>query len=209
MLHDTIIKTKGTYHYSASICVFMKDTDFCEKFQMDKGYFNGYFSNHKIQDIDKKLIATTITTQDLTKTSRQLEVSMGEMFIAVNVFAVVLYMLVLFLLSKIVIEKNANAISLVKILGYENMEIRKLYMQATAVVTFLSMIIGTAVSVVVIKAIYRPLMSGYSGWLPIYIPASVYIEMLALRMASYIAVECILYRRIKKVPMEEALKNVE
>lgn len=202
-------RVKGIYPYAASISVFMNQKDFWDTFDMEDGYFNGYFSNREIKDIDKKAIAATITIEDLTKTCRQLETSMGEMFSMINVFSVTLYMLIIFLLSKLIIEKNANAISMVKILGYENMEIRKLYMQATTIVVFLSLIVGTGAAVVTLKAICRPLMAGYSGWMPLYIPFYVYAQMLGLGLASYIAVEFILYRRIKKVPMEEALKHVD
>ena len=90
--------------------------------------FNGYFSREKITDLDENLIATTITEDDLTKVSRQLDVSMGEMFQLINIFAVVLFALLIYLLTKLIIEKNANAISMVKILGYENREINSLYL---------------------------------------------------------------------------------
>ncbi len=58
-------------------------------------YFNGYFSPGKeITDLDEDLIAATITEDDLTKISRQLDVSMGEMFQLINVFSVILFALV-------------------------------------------------------------------------------------------------------------------
>ena len=92
----------------------------------------------KITDLDEDLIATTITEDDLTKVSRQLDVSMGEMFQLINVFAVVLFALLIYLLTKLIIEKNANAISMVKILGYENREINSLYLTSTTWVVILS-----------------------------------------------------------------------
>ncbi len=56
----------------------------------------------------------------MTKISRQLNVSMGEMFQLINVFSIVLFMLLIYLLTKLIIEKNTTSISMVKILGYEN-----------------------------------------------------------------------------------------
>ena len=45
---------------------------------------------------------------------------MGNMFQLINVFAVVLFALLIYLLTKLIIEKNEHSISMVKILGYEN-----------------------------------------------------------------------------------------
>ncbi|MEI3193661.1 MAG: hypothetical protein V8S22_06905 [Lachnospiraceae bacterium] len=64
-------------------------------------------------------MTTTITQDDLTKVSRQLDVSMGEMFQLFNVFSfLILFALLIYLLTKL-IEKNASSISMVKILGYK------------------------------------------------------------------------------------------
>ena len=46
----------------------------------------------------------------------------------VDGFAIVMFVVLIYLLSKIVIEKNAQSISMVKILGYTNREISRLYL---------------------------------------------------------------------------------
>ena len=74
----------------------------------------------------------------MTKISRQLNVSMGEMFQLINVFSIVLFMLLIYLLTKLIIEKNTTSISMVKILGYENREIWSLYLTATTWVVIVS-----------------------------------------------------------------------
>ena len=43
----------------------------------------------------------------------------------------------------------------------------------------------------------------------LYIPDRVYVEMFALGMITYAVVAALEYRKIRKVPMDEALKNVE
>ena len=73
---------------------------FCEEFDHPEDYFNGYFSNEPITDLEESYIATKITEDDMTKISRQLNVSMGEMFQLINVFSIVLFMLLIYLLTK-------------------------------------------------------------------------------------------------------------
>ena len=56
---------------------------------------------------------------------------MGEMFQLFNVFSLILFALLIYLLTKLIIEKNASSISMVKILGYKNREIVSLYLVST------------------------------------------------------------------------------
>ena len=112
----------------------MSRETFCDTFDRDADYFNGYFSNEKLTDLDEKYVAAVIDEEALTKLSRQLDVSMGQMMYLVDGFAIMIYVVLLYLLSKIVIEKNAQSISMVKILGYTGGEISRLYLVSTAVV---------------------------------------------------------------------------
>ncbi|MDD6374417.1 MAG: ABC transporter permease, partial [Ruminococcus sp.] len=60
----------GVYDYPAAIAMFMPQESFNKTFDFDADSFNGYFSNTKITDIDDLYIATVITVDDMTKTSR-------------------------------------------------------------------------------------------------------------------------------------------
>ena len=60
----------GIYDYPAIIAVFMDTDMLADTLDYEEGYFNTYFSNKEIDDIDEKFIATRITVTELTKTSR-------------------------------------------------------------------------------------------------------------------------------------------
>ena len=200
---------RGIYDYPGALTVFMPIMSFRDAFDKDADYFNGYFSQEKIKDLDEDLIAATITEDDLTKVSRQLDVSMGEMFQLINVFSVILFALLIYLLTKLIIEKNATAISMVKILGYEDKEIISLYLTSTTWVVVFSILFSLALSTWTIYGIYGYLMSSFSGWLTLYLEPVVYPEMFAMGMGAYVLVALLQFRRIRKIPMDVALKNVE
>lgn len=200
---------KKIVEYPSALAVFMPEKQFCETFDKEEGYFNGYFFNTELKDLKKEYVATCITQDDLTKVSRQLDVSMGKMFYLVNIFAVALSALLIYLLTKLILEKNTNSISMVKILGYENREVARLYLLATTWVVVIALIFGMWISTVVIDGIYRVMMMDYSGWLTLYIAPKVYVEMFVMSMAAYLAVALLQFRKIQKIPMDEALKNVE
>ena len=67
----------------------------------------------------KKYIGSTIDVEDLTKISRQLDVSMGSMMNLMDGFSVIIFLVLIYLLSKIIIEKNAQSISMAKIWIYK------------------------------------------------------------------------------------------
>ena len=94
---------------------------------MGDDMFGGYFSNTEITDIDEKYIGSVLDLYSLTKVTRQLVLSMGEMMKLVCGFAILIFVILVYLLSKIIIEKNAQSISMTKILGYPRGEIARLY----------------------------------------------------------------------------------
>lgn len=199
----------GIYDYPSTIAVFMEQNLFRQTFDYDSDYFNAYFSDQKIKDIDDALISTEITVDDLTKTSRQLIRSMGSMMNLFLVFGALMFVLILYLLSKIIIEKNAQSISMVKILGYNNREINRIYLHSTTIVVILCILITIPISSLVMKEVVEVVFFEYSGWITYYMPAVTYVEVAASGIICYAIVAFLLNRKVKKIPMSDALKNVE
>ena len=202
-------KVGGIYEYPSSLTVFVNRENFNAEFGLDSEYFTGYFSNDEITDLNERNIQSVITKEDLTKTSRQLKVSMGNLLGAFVVVGVVVFVLVIYMLAKVIIEKNTQSISIAKILGYNKREISGIYIRATTVVTVLSLLISLPVVDVALKAAWRALMMEYSGWMNMDVPITVYAETIALGVVTYALVALALKRKAGKVPMDEALKNVE
>lgn len=200
---------EGIYPYEAGIAVFMPQKELNQTFDLGDDYFCGYLSDTEITDIDEKYIGSVIDVDALTKVSRQLMVSMGSMMYLVDGFAVVMFVVLIYLLSKIVIEKNAQSISMVKILGYTNREISRLYLMSTSVVVTAFLLISLPIETMLMKVIIKIVMQSMTGWISFYMDPKIYVEMFVLGICSYAVVAMVEYRRIRKVPMDTALKNVE
>lgn len=134
---------------------------------------------------------------------------MGSMFYLINIFSIVLFVLLIYLLTKLIIEKNATSISMVKILGYETREIMSLYLTATTWIVVLSILISFWIATVLIGQIYVLMMAEFSGWLTLYIAPDIYPKMFLMGMAAYLFVALLQLCKIRRIPMDEALKNVE
>ena len=203
-------KIAGVYDYTAALCVFMSRSELNDIFDLGEDYYSGYFSDTELTDIKSQYIGSVVDLDALTKISRQLDVSMGSMMGMVNGFAIVIYMVLIYLLSKIIIEKNAQSISMVKILGYTNGEISRLYILSTSMVVVLCLLLSLPLETVIMKVLFRKMMlSSISGWITLWIDPMIYLQMFAAGIVTYAVVALLEFRRIKKVPMDEALKNVE
>lgn len=200
----------GVYDYGAAICVFMEQKTMNQCFDLGKDYFSGYFSQTPITDIDEKYIGSEIDLEALTKVSRQLNISMGSMMYLVDFFAVAIFMVLIYILSKIIIEKNAQSISMAKILGYTGSEIGKLYIRSTTVVYLLCFAATIPAVTVLIKYLMKVMIRlEMTGWIELYVGNIVYEQMLALGIGAYAVIAVLEYRKIGRVPMDEALKNAE
>ena len=199
---------KDMYDYPSSFAIFMSDAAFKNVFDKSEDYYSGYFSDN-ILDIDEKYVATQITLDDLTKVSRQLDRSMGETFNLVKIFAVVLFAVLMFLLTKLIVEKNTTSISMVKILGYSNREISRLYVTSTTIVVVLSVALSIGLSVIIMNYLFRVFMEEMSGWISCYYAPHIFPVMFILNITVYAVISFFMMAKNKKIPMDEALKIVE
>jgi putative ABC transport system permease protein len=116
----------------------------------------------------------------------------------------------MFILSKQIIEKNTQSISMTKILGFTNSEIGGLYIIATSIVVILSLLI----SIPIIDVTLRWIFSGYlykeiTGYFPYIVSNNCYIAMVVLGIVSYAVIAVFQMIKINRIPKSDALKNVE
>ena len=202
-------KIRGEYYYPATLCIFMTRDRFNEIFGMDDGYFSGYFSDRELTDIDETDIATIITEKDLTVMANQLEDSMGLVFSMFLAFSVVIFLLMIYLLARLITERNTYAISMLKILGYTDREAGRLYNSATLVMTVISFILSGVLGIAGIKIIYYIMMKAFAGWLTFYVAPWGVPLLIVTGVLCYFLVNFIIMRRIRRIPMADALKDVE
>ena len=200
----------GVYDYMGAIAIFMPRETLNRTFDLGSGYYGGYFSDAPLTEIDEKYVGSVIDYDALTKISRQLTVSMGSMMGLVNGFAIMIFVVVVYLLSKMIIEKNAQSISMAKILGYSGGEIARLYLLSTTVVVVLCLAVSLPIEVYIMRLLFHAiLLESMTGWISLWVSPTLYPRMMAAGLISYAVVAVLEYRRICHVPMDEALKNVE
>ena len=202
-------KVYDIYDYSAGVAVFMENEQFNRIFDKDEGDFSGYMSNKMIKDIDSEYIVKEITTQDMMKVADQLDKSMGSYMLYFQYVCFIVAAIILYLLTKIIIEKNERSISMTKILGYENGEIASLYLIPTAIVVFFSEFLAIYIGYALMQFFWKLIMMKMSGWFAFIMPVSGFVKEFLLVFAAYLVITVLDFIRIRKIPKVLALKNME
>ena len=199
----------GIYDKSQNITVFMPIENYRSVFDSEEEEFIGYMSDSEITDIKEENIATVITERDITKMCDQLDHSMGSYMEYFQFLCILLSAVLIYLLTKIIIEKNENSISMTKILGYENQEIASLYLFPTTMILIIADAVCAVLGSLVMNQAWKAIMFSYSGWFAFIIKPVGYAKMFVFVLIGYLVVMVFDFRRIKRIPMDEALKNAE
>ena len=199
----------GEVQYDGGIALFMSGDSFNSVFDRKDEEFSGFFARNEIKDIEEENIATVITKDDILKVTVQLKHSLGGIIDIFKYALIVLAAALIYLLAKIIIERNEGAISMTKILGFSNKEIASLYMLPTAIVVVLCSIVGFGIGYYLMTWVFHVFMLQMDGYFAFYLmPVSMILSIVYL-LIGYALVSVVDYIRIKRIPMDVALKNVE
>ncbi len=199
----------GIYDKTISIAIFMPIDHYQNVFELKEGEFTGYMSNEEITDIDEKYIATVLDEESITKIFRQLDHSIGSYMSYLQVLCVLLSAVLIYLLTKLIIEKNETSISMIKILGYTDREIFRLFILSTTIVFIIADALSVYLGVKTMAFAWIFVLEDMTGWIPFTVTVMDYIKMFGYMLAGYLIVVIIDFRRIRKIPMEQALKNID
>jgi putative ABC transport system permease protein len=199
----------GFVDYDGGIAAFMNIESFNTIFEKDEDDFSGYFSNNEITDIDDQYIATVITSDDIKKVTVQLNHSFGTIIRMFKYALVILAAALIYLLAKIIIERNEHSISMVKILGFKNGEIGALYIIPTAIVVTIFALISFVIGYYLMIWVFGLFLMNFDGYFAFYMSVGSMILSIVYLLIGYAFVSVLDYIRIKRIPMDVALKNVE
>ena len=202
-------KVYGIHDYSAGVAVFMSNDRFNETFDRNEGSFGGYMSDEMITDIDEDYIAKEITADDMTKLTRQLDHSMGSYMLYFQYVCVIVAAIIIYLLTKLIIEKNEVSISMVKILGYTDGELASLYLVTTGIVVLLSELAAMYIGFKVMGIFWKEIMMTLGGWFDFVMTPDGFVKEFVLVLAAYVLIAAVDFIRIKRIPKILALKNTE
>ena len=192
----------------ANTNLYMSLDTFNEVFDNDPDYFDGYVSDAEL-NLDADYVASVLTPDDMRKIANQMDDSMGEMMDTVVYMAVVIYFIMMYLLTKTVIDRSARSISYMKVFGYRDREINRLYVRSITITVAVSLVVSLPIVIWAVCLFAEVVFMNYSGNFAINIPLWLMAESVAIGFATYLVVALFHIRAIKRVRFEEALKVQE
>ncbi len=199
----------GFVDYDGGIAAFMNLDSFNNIFEKEYDEFTGYFSRNEITDIDDQYIGAVITSDDIKKVTVQLNHSFGTIMKMFKYALVIMAAALIYLLAKIIIERNEHSISMVKILGFQNREIGALYIIPTAMVVIIFALIGFVAGYGLMLWLFKIFLMNFDGYFAYYMTVGSMILSVVYLLIGYAFVSVVDIIRIKRIPMDVALKNVE
>ncbi|MBR1830224.1 MAG: FtsX-like permease family protein [Atopobiaceae bacterium] len=193
---------------SSNMNVYMEMSALNRLVDEDEDRFMGYASDEELE-LDQRYLATDITPESMSTSADQMQESFGDMMGMVVAFAIPVYLILVYLLTKTVIDRSSRYISYMKVFGYHNSEISRLYVRAITVTVLVSLVASLPFVIWLCDVFVGFVMDRYSGNLEIYIEPPLLMEVVAIGAAAYVAVALIHLWRIRRVGLAEAMKVQE
>ncbi len=118
-------------------------------------------------------------------------------------------MILMYILTKTVIEKNALYISFMKVFGYNSKEAGSLYLHATTYTVIISVIVCLPLQYISFAAMMDYITGMIEGYVPFYLPAWVYIFIAVVGIGAYFIINAFHVQKVRRIPMSDALKSRE
>lgn len=204
----TFTGDEGTWGTKSTMNIYMSLDDFNAMFGNDAAYFNGYVSDEPLT-LDSRYVASDLTPSDMDAIGEQFTGMMDDMIGMLVGMSVFIFLVFMYLLTKSVIDHSARSISYMKVFGYRDREVSKLYVRSITWCVVASLIVCQPLIIASLTAIFKAMLLSYSGNIEIYVPLACILEVIATGFATYLVVALLHVRHIKKVPLALALKNAE
>jgi putative ABC transport system permease protein len=171
-------------------------------------YYNGIFSQEKL-NINESNLVFKISSSDYNKIGDQMLSTFGSFTPFCFVISIIFHLIIMFILTKIVIDKNKKNISLLKILGYEPKIINKVYITPTTIVVVISSFLSIPFVYLFMKLIINLIFSKISGYMETYIPIWVTAIFVGFTIITYLVINILNLDKIKKLSSGLILKSLE
>lgn len=199
---------KSIAEYSTSLYIFMDIDMMRDMFGESEDYYNMVFSDKEL-DIETGRIYGVTTKTDIEKAADVFIAQMQGMIDMMTIFSVIIFAMVMYLMMKVMIERSAFNISMVKVFGYRTKEIKKLYLNGNFYVIAVGALVCIPLAKKVMDMIYPAMVANVGCAMDIEFSAGMYGVIYAGVIAVYLVINQLLVGRLNKVNLAEVLKNRE
>lgn len=194
--------------YSTSFFAFMNLDSMRKLMGEGEDYYNIVFADHALTIDSGRLYAAT-SREEIEKSSSVFVEQMKPMVSTLTTVSALIFVVVMYLMMKVMIDRSAMSISLMKVFGYRKREVGKLYLNGNLLIVAASALIGIPLSKVIMDSMYPYLVSNIACGINLAFSWQMYTGIFGAILLLYFIINQILMRRVNKILPAEVLKNRE
>ncbi len=209
-LNDNIygFVVKEIVNYSPGLNCFMDIDSMRELFGRSDDFYNVIYADHKLNISADKLYSVS-TKGDIEKSSSIFMEIMMPLILTMTISAALIFLIVLYQMMKVMIDRSLGSISLMKVFGYKDKEIRKLYLDGNFILVSISALFIIPFAKWIMDRIYPYFVSNVACGLDLSWSPITYILIYIGILLSYLLIRSILLYKLKKVMPADILKDRE
>lgn len=205
---DYVFAVDGVCSYAAGLAAFMDIDSMRELFGRDDDYYNMLLSDDAL-DIDDGRIYSVTTRSDVERSSSVFSGMMMPVVVIMTTVSVMIFIVVMYLMMGVMIDRSSFGISLIKVFGFRSNEVRRLYLNGNTIVVAVGAVICIPLSKITMDVIYPWAVANVGCGVNLRFEWYFYALIFAGVMLVYFIVNTLLVRKINKITPAEVLKNRE
>ncbi len=198
----------GVVPHNSSLYAFMDIETMRELFDQEEDYYNVVFADEALPIDSGRLYATT-SRQSVAEASEIFVEMMWPMIIMMSSMSAIIFMVVMYLMMKVMVDRAAFPIALMKVFGYRKREIKRLYLDGNFLIVAVGALICLPLSKMVMDGIYPYFISNVAIGMDLTFPWQMYAGIYGAIIVLYLVINALLVGRLKKVSLADVLKNRE
>lgn len=203
-----IFKVKKIVSYAPGLFVFMDMDEMRDRFDQDEGYYNILLAQVEL-DIETGRIYATTTKQEICDSSEMFMTLMERLIYVLVAASAALFILVMYLMVKMIIERQTSNISMFKVFGYTKGEISKLYLRNTLYTVIVSGMVFIPATKLIIEQIYPYLVANRAVGFNLSFSDNVYLFIWGLIVFSYLIAYILAKIKLNRINIQTILKDRE
>lgn len=205
---DYAFTVKDIVSFTSGVYVFLDRDIMQELFDQEDDYYNVVFADHAL-DIDNGRLYATVSKENVEESSQIFTDMMGPMVVMLVAISALIFMIVMYLMMKVMIDRSAFSISLMKVFGYRRREIRRLYLDGNFYVILLGALICVPLAKWSMDLVYPYCIANVAIGMDIRFTPQIYIMIYGGILLCYMVINFLLVGRLNKLVPAEVLKNRE
>ncbi len=194
--------------YCSGLTVFMNIDSMRELFGESDDYYNAVMADHKLDIEEGRLYAVT-SKADIDKASGVFVELMAPVFTLLIGMSTVIFCLVMYLMTSVMIDKASFGISLMKIFGFNKKEVRKLYLDGNKTVIAIGALVAIPLAKIITDKLFPMFVANVACGLPLKFEWYYYLVIYAAIIIFYNLVSFLLTGKLSRMTPAEVLKNRE